>query len=37
MDNSHYLHVQVHVSSESARDTLTAGTGTDFVLPEKPS
>ena len=24
MDHSHYLHVQVHVSSESARDTLGA-------------
>ena len=36
MDHSHYLHVQVHVSSESARDTITAKwNGNGFRSPGK--
>ena len=36
MDHSHYLHVQVHVSSESARDTFTAKwNGNGFRSPGK--
>ena len=36
MDHSHYLHVNVHVSWESARDTLTAKwNGNGFRSPGK--